>query len=194
LHMDAGGLRYAPKLMKILIGGDGSVLDKVVAFFESEGVRVKGAHEVAGDFCLNETSLGTARPDKVLKRDIIFGAKMARFMGAHDVGQGVVVDKGRILAIEAAEGTDIMLSRCNELRSESIGTRSGVLVKVPRPGQDLRIDMPTIGVETVQRLAAAGLAGLAVERGHTLVVDREKVAEAANQAGIFISTVAPEKT
>jgi len=193
LHLDAGSVRYTPKLVKILVGGDGSVLDKVVAFFETEGVTVKGAHEIAGDLCLSEKYLGSIRPSKLLKNDILFGARTARIMGSYDVGQGVVVDSGRILAIEAAEGTDIMLSRCNELRSESGKTRSGVLVKVPRPGQDLRIDMPTIGVETVQRVADAGLAGLAVERGHTLVVDRARVAEAANEAGIFISTVAPEK-
>ncbi len=193
LHLDAGGLRYTPRLAKILIGGDGSVLDKVVAFFETEGIIVKGVHEVDGNLCLTERHLGEHRPDSILKKDIGFGAKMARVMGSHDVGQGVVVDKGRILAVEAAEGTDLMLSRCNSLRSETGDTRSGVLVKVPKPGQDLRIDMPTIGVETVQRVAEAGLAGIAVERGHTLVVDRAKVAEAANAAGIFISTVAPEK-
>jgi UDP-2,3-diacylglucosamine hydrolase len=193
LHLDAGGLRFTPRLMKILIGGDGSVLDKVVAFFETEGITVKGAHEVAGDLCLTETNLGETRPDKILKQDIIFGAKMARIMGSHDVGQGVVVDKGRILAVEAAEGTDIMLSRCNDLRSEFGKGRSGVLVKVPKPGQDLRVDMPTIGVETVLQVAGAGLAGMAVERGHTLIVDRARVITAANEAGIFISTVAPQK-
>lgn len=193
LHLDAGGLRLAPRLMKILIGGDGSVLDKVVAFFESEGINVKGAHEVAGELCLTEKNLGKTRPDKTLRNDIVFGAKMARIMGLHDVGQGVVVDKGRILAVEAAEGTDTMLSRCNDLRSETGKGRSGVLVKVPKPGQDLRIDMPTIGVETVLRVADAGLAGIAVEQGHTLIVDRARVTAAANEAGIFISTVPPEK-
>ncbi len=193
LHLDAGGLRFAPRLMKILIGGDGSVLDKVVAFFETEGISVKGAHEVAGDFCLTEKNLGRNRPDKILRQDIKFGAKMARIMGSHDVGQGVVVDRGRILAVEAAEGTDIMLARCNDLRSDTGKGRSGVLVKVPKPGQDLRIDMPTIGAETVLRVAGAGLAGMAVERGHTLVVDRARVIDAANEAGIFITAIAPEK-
>ncbi|MBL4758178.1 MAG: UDP-2,3-diacylglucosamine diphosphatase LpxI [Rhizobiales bacterium] len=191
LHLDVSGLKYIPKILRILVGGDGSVLDKLVKYIEREGITIRGAHEISSGLCLSEKFLGSVKPNKVLKEDIKFGTRMSRTFGEFDVGQGVVVDRGRILAVEAVEGTDRMLSRCADLRSEKGNTRSGVLVKLPKPGQDLRVDMPTIGVKTIQGIAAAGLAGIAVERGHTLVVDKEGVTKAANEAGVFVTTVAP---
>ncbi len=193
LHIDISSLRYVPKILQVLVGGDGRVLDKLVAVLEGEGITIRGAHEISDSLCLNETFLGVIKPNKLLVEDIEFGTRMARAFGEFDVGQGVVVDRGRILAVEAVEGTDRMLSRCGDLRSEKGTTRSGVLVKLPKPDQDLRVDMPTIGIKTIQGIAAAGLAGIAVERGHTLIVDKEGVANAANEAGVFITTVAPVK-
>ena len=109
-------------------------------------------------------------------------------LGRLDVGQGAIVAKGRVLAVEAAEGTDAMLQRCADLRTSgrTRGARAGVLVKAPKPGQEERIDMPTIGPETLRKAAAAGLAGIAVAAGRVLLAERAATIEAANENKLFL--------
>ena len=116
-------------------------------------------------------------------------AEVATISGSLEIGQGAISCAGLILAVEAQEGTDRMLARIPDLPVEIRGTaeaRRGVLVKRPKPQQERRIDLPTIGVATVRGAAAAGLAGIAVEAGAALVVDRGDVAAAADQLGLFI--------
>ncbi|CAN0598566.1 unnamed protein product [Laminaria digitata] len=116
-------------------------------------------------------------------------------MGALDIGQGSVVCNGLVLAVEAQEGTDAMLDRCAALPEEIRGSalsRKGVLVKRPKPAQDLRIDLPTTGVSTVEKVAAAGLAGLAIEAGGALLLNRRKMIERAEELGVFIYGFTPE--
>jgi DUF1009 family protein len=109
-------------------------------------------------------------------------------LGALDVGQAAVVQQGIVLGVEAVDGTDALLARCGPLRRDGPG---GVLVKVAKPGQDRRADLPTIGPQTVAAAAAAGLSGIAVEAGATFVADRTAVAAAADRAGLFVVGVAP---
>ena len=104
-------------------------------------------------------------------------------MGAADVGQATVIQDGMVLGVEAIEGTDALLERCGPLRRNGLG---GVLVKLSKPGQERRADLPTVGVRTVEGAAAAGLRGIAIEAGHTLVVDTDAVARAADRAGLFL--------
>ena len=104
-------------------------------------------------------------------------------MGAADVGQATVIQDGLVLGVEALEGTDALLARCGPLRRQGPG---GVLVKLRKPGQERRADLPTIGVATVEAAAQAGLRGIAVEAGGTLVVDAPAVTDAADRAGLFL--------
>jgi DUF1009 family protein len=106
-----------------------------------------------------------------------------------DIGQAVVVIGGRVVALEAAEGTDAMLARVAALRRDGrvrAGKRRGVLVKMAKRGQDLRTDLPVIGADTVENAAAAGLAGIAVEAGRTLIAERPATVAAADRAGLFV--------
>jgi UDP-2,3-diacylglucosamine hydrolase len=111
-------------------------------------------------------------------------------LGRLDIGQGAVVVDGLVLAVEAQEGTDAMLARC-ALLPEALrgvpGARRGVLVKWPKPIQERRVDLPTIGVRTIENAAAAGLAGVAGEAGGVLVLDREAVIAAADRLGLFVA-------
>jgi UDP-2,3-diacylglucosamine hydrolase len=115
--------------------------------------------------------------------DIVRGERIARALGALDVGQAVVVQQGLILGVEAIEGTDALLRRCAGLRREGPG---GVLVKVEKPGQEQRADRPTIGPQTVTLAAMAGLRGIAVEAAATIVLDRDEVVAGADRAGLFV--------
>jgi len=130
-----------------------------------------------------EGVLGRLRPDAQALADIDHARRIARALGALDIGQAVVVQQGLVLGVEAIEGTDALLRRCAKLRREGPG---GVLVKVEKPGQEQRADRPTIGPQTVALAVAAGLRGIAVEAGATIVLDRDEVVNAADRAGLFV--------
>jgi DUF1009 family protein len=169
--------------------GDNGLLSAVVGEFEREGFRVIGADQLleAGQLfdsgLMPEGPLGTVRPDPQSAADIEHGLRIARALGTLDIGQAVIVQQGLVLGVEAIEGTDALLRRCTGLRREGPG---GVLVKAEKPGQEQRADRPTIGPQTVTLAAEAGLRGIAVEAGATIVLDRDEVVRAADRAGLFV--------
>jgi hypothetical protein len=164
--------------------GDDALLSSLGKAFEVDlGVRIIGASELFSDFLTPDGQLGRIAPDDVALRDITRGIEIARGLGQLDVGQAVVVQQGIVLGVEAIEGTDSLIARCANLKREGLG---GVLVKIAKPQQDIRYDLPTIGFETVKNLAAAGLRGVAVETGRSLLLERERTIASADEAGIFI--------
>ena len=168
--------------------GDDGLLSAVVKELEREGFRVIGAEQLlASDDLLAEGPLGRCLPSAEARADIERGLRLARAIGALDIGQAVVVQQGLVLGVEAAEGTDGLLRRCAGLRRDGPG---GVLVKAAKPGQEQRVDRPTIGPQTVVLAAAAGLQGIAAEAGMTLVVDRAEIIRAADLADLFVVGVA----
>jgi DUF1009 family protein len=189
IRLDLGALKNLPFLLSLGKGGDDHVLSSVVRFFEKKGYRVHGAGDVVPELLVEEGVLGKIAPSAADRADIDLAFKVVDALGRLDVGQAAVVIKGYVVAVEAAEGTDAMLDRCAALR-ESGRTRgsgrTGVLVKMPKPGQEERVDLPTIGPETVKKASAAGLAGVAVAAGRVLMAERGATIEAANQNGLFL--------
>jgi UDP-2,3-diacylglucosamine hydrolase len=163
--------------------GDDGLLSAVVSELEQEGFRVIGPEQLLGGALVSEGPLGRLRPDAQSEADIEYGLRIARALGALDIGQAVIVQQGLVLGVEAIEGTDGLLRRCAALRQEGPGA---VLVKVEKPGQERRADRPTIGLHTVLLAAETGLQGIAVEAGATIVLDREEVIRAADHAGLFV--------
>jgi DUF1009 family protein len=163
--------------------GDDGILSAVIAELEREGFRVVAAERLLAGGLAGEGPFGRCRPDAQAIADIEHGLRVARALGALDIGQAVVVQQGLVLGVEAIEGTDALLRRCKDLRREGPG---GVLVKAEKPGQETRADRPTIGPRTVALAAAAGLRGIAVEAGAAIVVDRDEMAAAADRAGLFV--------
>jgi hypothetical protein len=189
VRLDLGAIKTLPFILSLGKGGDDHVLSRVVRFFEGKGYRVHGAGDVAPELLAGEGILGDKRPSAEDKADIEIALKVVSTLGRLDVGQAAVVVKGHVLAVEAAEGTDAMLARCAELRERrkaGRGHRAGVMVKAPKPGQEQRVDLPTIGPETVRKAAAAGLAGIAVAAGQVLMAERAATIEAANEHGLFL--------
>ena len=181
-------LKLPMALKTLLAGGDDAVLRMVISLIEAQGCEVLGAHEILPGLLATTGPLGAVTPDAESLKDIEKAADAAEMLGLLDVGQGAIAVGGRIVALEGAEGTDAMLARVRALRDEGriSRRRKGVLVKLCKPQQDLRADLPTIGVSTVQNAKAAGLAGIAVEAGRALVVEREAVIAAADAAGLFV--------
>jgi DUF1009 family protein len=193
VKFDLGALKTLPFLLSLGKGGDDHVLSRIVRFFEQKGYRVHGAGDVAPNLLAGEGTLGKVSPSAEDQADIDMALKVVSALGRLDVGQAAVVVRGHVIAVEAAEGTDAMLVRCAELRkSGRTGrhTRAGVLAKGPKPEQEQRVDLPTIGPDTVLKAAAAGLAGIAVSAGQVLMAEQAKTIDAANQHGLFLVGVA----
>ncbi|MBF0560427.1 MAG: UDP-2,3-diacylglucosamine diphosphatase LpxI [Alphaproteobacteria bacterium] len=168
--------------------GDDGMLRALIRELEREGFRVVGVDEVLGGLLATAGNYGHHVPDEMALADIRRGIVVAQALGAADVGQGAVVQQGIVLAVEAIEGTDAMMARCLGLARTGPG---GVLVKVKKPGQERRADLPTIGVDTIERAAAAGLRGVAIEVGGAIVLDRSAVVEKADSLGLFVVGVVP---
>jgi DUF1009 family protein len=189
LWPDFGALRNLPLLLRSFRGGDAHLLAGIAHVFERAGFRLLAAHDVAPAILLPQGALGRIRPGARDDADIARGLALLRAIGPFDVGQAVVVADNRVLAIEAAEGTDQMLAKLAEWRRLGrlhASSGAGVLVKAPKPGQDQRIDLPSIGPQTVAGAAAAGLSGIAAVAGATLVAEPEQTAAAAADAGLFV--------
>lgn len=181
-------LRLMPRVVKALRLGDDAILGQVIGGLEESGFGVLGVHELMPDIVAEAGALGRAKPSRAVMASIDIGRRAALLLGEVDAGQGVIVIGKRIVALEGAEGTDAMLQRVAALKQNGRlhNRKAGVLVKLAKPGQELRADMPTIGLKTVENAAAAQLAGIAVDGGRTLIVDRAAVLAAADQAGLFI--------
>jgi DUF1009 family protein len=184
IRTDLGFWLNLPRILKIIAaGGDDSVLRRVVGFFEGHGFRVRGPADVAPALVIGEGAYGRETMPESAARDAGIGREIVARLAPFDIGQAIVVCDGVVLAIEAAEGTDAMLKR---LASHRDGARGGVLVKRPKPGQELRVDMPAIGLNTIVGIKAAGLSGLVVEAGATLAAQRGDMMDEADASGVFI--------
>lgn len=163
--------------------GDDSILSAVMKELEKDGFRVVSPESLLVGFVARDGAYGSVQPDEAALSDIQRGKEVLAAIGSQDIGQAVVIQQGVVVAVEAAEGTDAMIQRCGSLLREDAG---GVLVKFPKPGQDRRVDLPTIGTRTVQVAKDVGLIGIAVEAGGALVIDVEEIVKIADNTGIFV--------
>jgi DUF1009 family protein len=194
LRFDWFTLRALPRLMRSFRGGDDHLLSGIARIFEDHGFRLRGAQEVVPDILVPEGLLGRRAPSAGDRQDIARALALLAAIGPYDVGQAAVIADARVLAIEAAEGTDGLLDRVAELRASGRirgPERRGVLVKAPKPAQDRRFDLPTICPKTIEGVARAGLAGLAVVAGETIVAEPDRVARLADELDVFVVGVPP---
>jgi DUF1009 family protein len=195
LRLDWQTIRLMPRVVRFFRGGDDKLLSGVAGLAESGGLRVVGVKDVAPEVFVPEGVLGRYQPSARDKADIARALSVIAALGPFDVGQAAVVANNNVLAVEAAEGTDNLLGRITELRRLGRVTSPpgiGVLVKAPKPGQDRRFDLPSIGPRTIENVARAGLAGLAVVAGGTMIAEADQVTAAADRARIFFVGVREE--
>lgn len=189
IKLDHKGVRLFPKVIHAAARGDDALLTVILRDFEREGFTVVSVSDVFSDLVVRPHVLTRYAPTERDTRDIVKAIEVVEALGKFDVGQGAIVCEGLVLAIEAAENTDAMLERCAALPPNIRGSataRRGVLVKVPKPRQELRVDLPTIGVPTVEKAAAAGLAGIAVRAGAALILNESEVIARADALGLFV--------
>ena len=186
-------LRNMHEVKEVITRGDDQVLRGAVMLLEERGHRVVGAHELAPDLVASQSLIGKLTPNADDCETIGFGLDLLKSLSDFDIGQGAVIARRHVLAIEGPEGTDRMMRRVMKMRQSWFGLRrreeGGVLIKAAKRGQDLRVDMPTIGPRTVMEAAKAGLSGIAIGAGSTFVLEQEKTLRTADRLGLFLIAV-----
>lgn len=183
LRPDAGGVKLLARISKAKFIGDNSLLSIVIRFFEGSGFEVIGVEKILDNLLMPKGVLGQIEPNNSAMKDIEIGTEIARDIGKLDIGQSIIIQQGVVIGVEAVEGTDALMQRCGKLQNGDVG---GILVKMKKPIQDNRIDLPTVGITTVINANTAGLRGLAIEAGAALIVDKEEMIKKSDQLGLFI--------
>ena len=189
LKPDLKGATLLPGIIAAATKGDDALLRKILSVFENEGYAVEGADDILGGETLPQGALGSVQPSDEQIADLRKALHVAEKAGELDIGQGAVVCDGLVLAVEAQEGTDAMLTRVAGLPTDlrgAPGTPKGALGKAPKPIQDLRVDMPVIGTRTLELAAVAGLAGVGGVAGRLILIDRESLIATADRLGLFV--------
>ncbi len=189
LKMDWGAITTIPKAMAMLMGGDDNLLSGLIKLFESHDIEVLGAHQVAPQLLAPIGKIAVRKPGRKDMQNIELAVNACRALGELDVGQAAIAEANRIVAIEGVEGTDGLLQRIIDMRK--IGRmpttgKNGVLVKLMKSGQDHRVDMPAIGPQSIINVKQAGLGGIAVDGGRSLILEREKTLKLAAEHKIFL--------
>jgi len=183
ISVDKTGAILLAKILANKILGDDAVLRTVINFFEKQGFKILRIDELLDCMVSQKTTLTKVKPSDDNLFDIMLGIKAVRYFSKFDVGQSVVVAQKQLIAVEALEGTDAMISRCKNLRQNS------VLVKMKKSKQSMKADLPTIGVETIRNCAASGIDGIAIQANSTLVLQKDEVIKIADELGLFLTVI-----
>ena len=182
-------LKLVPRIVRAAVGGDDTIVRNVLSLMESEGFSIVSIADAVPELLAPTGQLGRHGPGEAHQADIALGNRFLDAAASFDIGQAAVVVDGRVIAVEGAEGTDAMVTRCKELRAARrfrSARGAGVLVKRPKVGQDMRADVPVVGAQTLTRVLEAGLGGIAVEAGRTIIAEREAMVAMADRAGAFV--------
>ena len=189
MNLDWGAISSIPKAMAILMGGDDNLLSGLIKLLEDHGIEVIGAHQVAPQLLATAGQIAGRKPGRKDIKNIELAAAACCALGELDIGQAAIAEANRVIAVEGVEGTDGMLRRVAGLRKDGRIPRlgkNGVLVKLMKPGQDHRADMPVIGPQTVLEVKQAGLLGVAVDAGKSMILQRDETLNMARKSNIYI--------
>lgn len=182
LKPDAEGAKLLKKLGKAFFMGDDALLKAITSFFEEENFKVVGVDSILNNILSSEGVLGKIEPNEQAKKDIMIGMAAAKNLGALDIGQAAIVKDGEVIATESESGTDAMIELCAKTKS----TTGAILVKAKKPNQEEKVDLPSIGVQTIENLRKHGFAGVAVEAYGSLLIDKNELIKKADEYGIFV--------
>ncbi len=187
LKVDKRGAGLLAKILANKILGDDAVLTTVIKFFEKEGFRILRIDQLLDCVVSQKTTLTLIKPTKENLEDISLGVKAIKSFSQFDVGQSLVIAQKQIIAVEALEGTDEMIKRCKNLQADYV--KNAVLVKMKKAKQNMKADLPTIGVETIKNCFESKISGIAIQAGSTLVLQKEEVIKKADELGLFLTVI-----
>jgi UDP-2,3-diacylglucosamine hydrolase len=187
VSVDKIGAQLLGRIAKAKLFGDNNLLLSVINFLEDYNFKVIGVQDILHDIVVTPGNFTIKLPSKKDTCDINLAIKVIEELGKLDVGQAAIVERGVVLGVEGVEGTDNLIKRCSSLKR--VSERAGVLVKFAKPGQELRIDLPTIGFDTIVNVCQSGFNGIVIQGNKSIFLDQEKVIEYANKNNLFISAV-----
>lgn len=187
LKLDSLGKKLLAKIVKDKFFGDNELLSSLTKFLEELGLKVLGAHQLIKDLVVSEQLFTKTKPNDSDLNDIELAKKVVNELGKLDIGQAVIVQNGVVLGVEAIEGTDKLIQRCGEIKFSN--DLSGVLLKFSKPNQELRMDLPTIGIQTIKNVHNAGFKGIVIEAGRTIFLDKQECITYANSQNMFIISI-----
>lgn len=186
-EVDKKGAILLAKILANKILGDDAVLKTVINFFEKEGLRIVPIDQLLDCVISQKSTLSKLSPGKENLDDVALGVRAIKSFSEFDVGQCLIIAQKQIIAVEALEGTDAMIKRCENLQFDY--KKNAVLVKMKKSKQSVKADLPTIGVETIKNVAAAGIVGIAIQANSTLVLQKDEVIKKADELGIFLIVI-----
>lgn len=183
LLLDVKGAKLLTKIIRAGLS-DNAILSAILEFFENEGFKIVAPEEIAEEIVVKKGKIANLEPSKENWDDIKKAVKVLKGIAEYDVGQALIIQGGLVLGVEAAEGTDALIKRCGSILQQE--DNDGILVKICKPKQDKRVDLPCIGYNTIQNLHKNGLKGVAIEAGAAIILDEAATVNEANKLGIFI--------
>lgn len=189
LKPNAMTAKILARIGKSFFGGDDTLLKSIVSIFEEDGMSVIGADDLLKSLLTPQGILTATKPTEQAQKDIERGVMLMRSIGQLDIGQSMIICNGQVIGVEALEGTDALISRCGALVEARGDSYRGVLVKMKKSGQESRVDLPAIGITTIETLAKWGFAGIAAEAGGSLLIHKETMLTRANALHLFVQGI-----
>jgi DUF1009 family protein len=186
LKFDRKSLFYLSRLFLAFKKGDGNILKEIIKIFKEHKINVLNSMKFTPELIFKDRSINNVKIKKVDKSSIIKGASIIKSLSKFDIGQSVVINNGYVLAIEGPEGTDETIKRSLNLSTKYKLKDKSILVKFPKANQDLRVDLPTIGLDTVKNCIKANIKGIAVKRFQNIILDKDKIINLTKKNNFFI--------
>ena len=181
---DLTGFMLMLKILKLKHKGDDAILKAITQFLEEKNLELVGVKDIASNLILQEVSITHKTPNDLELKNINFGLEVLEGISKFDIGQALVMQDGVVIGVEGVEGTDALIERCSKICYKN--KSKPILIKAPKVGQTFKIDIPVIGLNTIQNLIKYNFAGVAILAGGTILLEKEKSKNLANEAGIFI--------
>ena len=186
LKFDKKVFFYLPRLYSAFKKGDGSILKEIIKIFNENKIKVLNSMKFTPELIFNEKNINNINVSNLDKTSINKGIQIIKTMSKFDIGQSVVINNGYVIAIEGPEGTDEMIKRSAYLSKKLKLKNKSILIKFPKAGQDLRVDLPTLGLDTVKNCIKANIKGIAVKRSQNIILERDKIFNLTKKNNFFI--------
>ena len=186
LKFDRKVLFYLPRLYSAFKKGDGNILKEIIKIFKEHKINVLSSMKFTPELVFKDKSINKVKIKNVDKKSVIKGVKIIKSLSKYDIGQSVVINNGYVLAIEGPEGTDETIKRSSLLSKKYKLKNNSILIKFPKSKQDLRVDLPTIGLDTIKNCIKANIKGIAVKRSQNIILDKDKIMNLTKKNNFFI--------
>ena len=189
LKFDRKALFYLPRLFSAFKKGDGNILKEIIKIFKENKLNVVNSMKFTPELIFKDKSINKIRINNTDKSSISKGVRIIKSLSKFDIGQSVVINNGYVLAIEGPEGTDETIKRSLHLSKKYKLKNKSILVKFPKVNQDLRIDLPTIGFDTIKNCIKANIKGIVVKRSQNIILDKNKIINLVKKNNFFIISI-----